>query len=81
MSLSDTARCEYLCQRKRQDGCCYLGFEMLYDDVVSETSVDCYWIKGGSANSRLNDTQAHAVTCVKGEFDFIIFTMINTLRK
>ena len=71
MSLSDTDRCEYLCQRKREDGCCYLGFEMLYDDVVSESSVGCFWVKGGSANSKVNDTQALAITCVKGRNNVI----------
>ena len=80
MSLSDTARCEYLCQRKRQDGCCYLGFEMFYDDVVSESSVGCFWVQGGSADDRLNDTQALAVTCVKGKTNAIAFTVIKTIR-
>ena len=75
MSLSDTDRCEYLCQRKREDGCCYLGFEMLYDDVVSESSVGCFWVKGGSANSGVNDTQALAITCVKGKTTVIAFIM------
>ena len=58
MSSPDTARCEYLCRRKRQDGCCYLDFE---------SSVGCFWVDGGSARSGVNDTQRLAITCVKGK--------------
>ena len=60
LSFSETARCEYLCRRKRQDGCCHLGYD------TSETSVGCYWVNGGSPRSGVNDTQRVAITCVKG---------------
>ena len=53
---------------------------MLYDDVVSESSVGCFWVQGGSADDRLNDTQALAVTCVKGKTNAIAFTVIKIME-
>ena len=67
MTLSDTTRCEYLCRRKRQDGCCYLGYD------VAGSSVGCFWIKGVSPRSEENDTQIIAIACVQGKIQCYTF--------
>ena len=73
ISLSDTARCESLCRRKREDGCCHLGFD------VSRSSVGCFWVNGASATAAVNGTQGLAVTCVRGKIMITTFISITTI--
>ena len=51
MTSSDSASCERLCARERENGCCYL-----------ETGVGCYW-KPGSHSTKLKGDLANSINC------------------
>ena len=62
MRSSDFARCETLCRKERENGCCYLS-----------NALGCMWVPGGSSSKYKGHTSnAISVSCKRTGMNKII---------